>query len=110
MCAAPPHHKTDVGAPNMTRCTPHPSPTPRRFWAEHGKRIDWIKPFTKVKNVNYDYGNVDIKWFEDGTLNVAANCIDRHLADRADQTAIIFEPDDPNEAAQHITYRICLKT
>ncbi|NBV61224.1 MAG: acetate--CoA ligase [Rhodobacteraceae bacterium] len=78
---------------------------PDVFWAEHGHRIDWIKPFTKVKNVNYDYGNVDIRWFEDGTLNVAANCIDRHLVDRADQTAIIFEPDDPNEAAQHITYR-----
>src|SRR6056300_1428228 len=78
---------------------------PDVFWAEHGHRIDWIKPFTKVKNVNYNYGNVDIRWFEDGTLNVAANCIDRHLVDRADQTAIIFEPDDPNEAAQHITYR-----
>ena len=78
---------------------------PDVFWSEHGHRIDWIKPFTKVKNVNYDYGNVDIRWFEDGTLNVAANCIDRHLVDRADQTAIIFEPDDPNEAAQHITYR-----
>ena len=78
---------------------------PEAFWAEHGHRIDWIKPFTKVKNVNYDYGNVDIRWFEDGTLNVAANCIDRHLVDRADQTAIIFEPDDPNEAAQHISYR-----
>ena len=78
---------------------------PEAFWAEHGHRIDWIKPFTKVKNVNYSYGDVDIRWFEDGTLNVAANCIDRHLVDRADQTAIIFEPDDPNEAAQHITYR-----
>jgi len=78
---------------------------PDVFWSEHGHRIDWIKPFTKVKNVNYDYGNVDIRWFEDGTLNVSANCIDRHLVDRADQTAIIFEPDDPNEAAQHITYR-----
>ena len=78
---------------------------PDAFWAEHGKRVDWIKPFTKVKDVNYGFGNVSIKWFEDGTLNVAANCIDRHLATRGDQTAIIWEPDDPNDAAKHITYR-----
>ncbi len=77
---------------------------PDTFWAEHGKRVDWIKPFTSVKNTSFAPGNVDIKWFEDGTLNVAANCIDRHLATRADQTAIIFEPDDPAEAAKHITY------
>ncbi|MRU16702.1 acetate--CoA ligase [Roseovarius sp. A21] len=77
---------------------------PEGFWNEHGKRVDWIKPFTKVKNVNYDFGNVSIKWFEDGSLNVAANCIDRHLATRGDQTAIIWEPDDPTDEAQHITY------
>ncbi|SFP72018.1 acetate--CoA ligase [Tranquillimonas alkanivorans] len=75
------------------------------FWAEHGKRIDWIKPFTKVKDVNFDYGDVSIKWFEDGTLNVAANCIDRHLKDRGTQTAIIWEPDEDGEDAQHITYQ-----
>ena len=78
---------------------------PEGFWAEHGKRVDWIKPFTKVKNTSFQPGNIDIKWFEDGTLNVSANCIDRHLATRGDQTAIIFEPDDPNEAAQHISYK-----
>jgi len=78
---------------------------PEGFWAEHGKRIDWIKPYTKVKNTTFEFGKVDIKWFEDGVLNVAANCIDRHLATRGDQTAIIFEPDDPNDPAQHITYR-----
>jgi acetyl-CoA synthetase len=78
---------------------------PEAFWGDHGKRIDWIKPYSKVRDVDYTYGNVSIKWFEDGTLNVAANCIDRHLADRADQTAIIWEPDDPNDEAQHITYR-----
>jgi acetyl-CoA synthetase len=83
---------------------------PDGFWAEHGKRIDWIKPFTKVKNVSFS-GDVSIKWFEDGTLNVAANCLDRHLATRRDQTAIIWEGDDPNESA-HITYgdlhqRVC---
>jgi acetyl-CoA synthetase len=78
---------------------------PDAFWAEHGKRIDWIKPFTKIKNINYDFGNVSIKWFEDGTLNVAANCTDRHLATRGDQTAIIWEPDEPGDDALHITYR-----
>jgi acetyl-CoA synthetase len=78
---------------------------PEGFWAEHGKRLDWIKPFSKVKNVNYMYPDVSIKWYEDGTLNVAANCIDRHLETRGDQTAIIWEPDDPDDAAQHITYR-----
>ncbi|OAN48156.1 acetyl-coenzyme A synthetase [Paramagnetospirillum marisnigri] len=76
---------------------------PEGFWAEHGKRIDWIKPFTKVKDVSYN-GDVHIKWYEDGTLNVAANCLDRHLAKRGDQTAIIWEGDDPSESA-HITYR-----
>ena len=76
---------------------------PEAFWAEHGKRIDWIKPFTKVKDVSFT-GDVHIKWFEDGTLNVAANCLDRHLAKRGDQTAIIWDGDNPNESA-HITYR-----
>ncbi len=76
---------------------------PAGFWAEHGKRIDWIKPFTKVKNTSFS-GDVSIKWFEDGTLNVSANCLDRHLAKRGNQTAIIWEGDDPNES-KHITYR-----
>ncbi|MCR9112037.1 MAG: acetate--CoA ligase [Rhodobacteraceae bacterium] len=78
---------------------------PDGFWAEQGKRVDWIKPFSKVKDVDYSFGNVSIKWYEDGTLNIAANCIDRHLATRGDQTAIIWEPDDPDEPAQHITYK-----
>jgi acetyl-CoA synthetase len=65
---------------------------PTAFWDAHGKRIDWIKPYSKVKDVTYDYGKVDINWYSDGTLNVSANCIDRHLATRGDQTAIIFEP------------------
>ncbi|MBV0912314.1 acetate--CoA ligase [Anianabacter salinae] len=78
---------------------------PEGFWSEHAQRIDWIKPFTKVKDVNFDYGDVSIKWFEDGTLNVAANCIDRHLETRGDQTAIIWEPDEPGDDARHITYR-----
>ncbi|WP_104018806.1 acetate--CoA ligase [Roseovarius nitratireducens] len=78
---------------------------PEAFWREHGQRIDWIRPYSRVKDVNFDFGNVSIKWFEDGTLNVAANCIDRHLATRADQTAIIWEPDEPTDEARHITYR-----
>ena len=77
---------------------------PEGFWREHGQRVDWIKPYTKVKDVSYAPGNVSIKWFEDGSLNVSANCIDRHLATRGDQTAIIWEPDNPNDEAQHITY------
>ncbi len=78
---------------------------PDGFWGREGKRLDWIKPYTKVKNVSYAYPDVSIKWFEDGVLNVSANCVDRHLATRGDQTAIIWEPDDPNEDAKHITYR-----
>ncbi len=76
---------------------------PDGFWGEHGKRIDWIKPYTKVKNTSYDPHNVSIKWFEDGTTNVAMNCIDRHLPKRANQVAIIWEGDDPSES-QKITY------
>jgi acetyl-CoA synthetase len=76
---------------------------PQGFWAEHGKRLDWIKPFTKVKNTTYGPPDVSIKWFEDGTLNVSANCIDRHLAARGDQVAIIWEGDDPSES-RSITY------
>ncbi|WP_370271648.1 AMP-binding protein, partial [Pseudooceanicola nitratireducens] len=78
---------------------------PDTFWGDEArKRLDWTKPFTKVKNTDFTLGQVSIKWFEDGELNVAANCIDRHLATRGDQTAIIFEPDDPKDPAQHITY------
>ncbi len=78
---------------------------PDKFWGKQAERIDWIKPFTKVKNATFEYPDVSIKWYEDGTLNVAANCIDRHLKKRGKQTAIIFEPDDPNAAALHITYK-----
>jgi len=77
---------------------------PNGFWAEHGKRIDWMTPFTKVQNTSFGPGDVSIKWFEDGVTNVAYNCIDRHLAKRGDQVAIIFEGDDPAEDAK-ITYR-----
>ena len=74
------------------------------FWAEHGKRIEWTKPYTQVKDVTYGSDNVEIKWFYDGKLNVAHNCIDRHLEKRADKVAIIWEGDDPSEDAK-ITYR-----
>jgi len=75
---------------------------PEGFWGEHGKRIDWIKPYNMVKNVSYE-GDVSIKWYEDGTLNACYNCVDRHVPTRGDQTAIIFEGDDPADSA-HITY------
>jgi acetyl-CoA synthetase len=75
---------------------------PETFWAEHGKRIDWIKPYNQVKDVDYN-GDIHIRWFQDGTLNASANCIDRHLATRGDQTAIIWEGDDPADS-KTITY------
>ena len=74
------------------------------FWSDEAKRIDWIKPFTKVKDVNFNAPDVSIKWFEDGTLNASANCLDRHLATRGDQTAIIWEGDDP-DVSENITYK-----
>ncbi len=77
---------------------------PVAFWGEHGKRLDWMQPYSQVKNTSFEHGKVDIKWFEDGVINAAYNCVDRHLATRGDQTAIIFEPDSPDEPAQHITY------
>ena len=77
---------------------------PEGFWSEQARRIDWIKPFTKVKDVDYT-GDVRIRWFEDGTLNASANCIDRHLEKRGGQTAILWEPDDPDAEAVSITYR-----
>src|SRR5271166_3752970 len=77
---------------------------PNGFWAEHGKRIHWYRPFTKVKNTSFDPQHVSIKWFEDGTTNAAYNCIDRHLAKRGDQVAIIWEGDDPKDAKK-ITYQ-----
>ncbi|MDO9416783.1 acetate--CoA ligase [Pararhizobium sp.] len=76
---------------------------PDAFWGEHGKRIDWFKPYTKVKNTSFT-GNVSIKWFEDGITNVSYNCIDRHLAERGDQVAIIWEGDNPFDDKK-ITYR-----
>ncbi len=77
---------------------------PNAFWAKHGNRIDWIKPYSQVSNVSYDAKNLHINWFADGSLNAAANCLDRHLAERGDQTAIIWEGDEPDQQ-RHISYR-----
>jgi len=82
----------------------HSVADPEMFWYEQGKRLDWIKQYTRVKNTTFEYPNVSIRWYEDGTLNVSANCIDRHLEKRGDQTAIIWEGDDPGEDL-HITYK-----
>ncbi|MEE2862527.1 MAG: acetate--CoA ligase [Pseudomonadota bacterium] len=93
-----------VGPEDYQRLYDESMADPEAFWAREGKRLDWITPFTKVKDADFTLGQVSIKWFEDGVLNASVNCIDRHLPDRADQTAIIFEPDDPKTPAQHITY------
>ena len=77
---------------------------PVAFWREHGKRVDWIRPYTKVKDVSYAASDLHIRWYEDGTLNASINCIDRHLATRSEQTAIIWEGDDPKDS-KHISYR-----
>ncbi len=82
---------------------------PDAFWGAEGLRLDWIKPYMKVKNTSFQPGEVSIKWFEDGHLNVSANCIDRHMLTRADQTAIIWEADDPKTPSKHITYRELLE-
>ncbi|HEV8032417.1 MAG TPA: acetate--CoA ligase [Stellaceae bacterium] len=76
---------------------------PDKFWGEHGKRLDWMKPYTKVGNASFK-GELSIRWYEDGTLNASYNCVDRHLARRADQTAILWEGDDPGED-KRVTYR-----
>ena len=82
----------------------HSVSDPQGFWGEQGKRIDWMTPYTKVKNTNFGPGDVSIKWYEDGVTNAAYNCVDRHLPARANQTAIIFEGDDPSDS-RHITYQ-----
>ncbi|HUO66992.1 MAG TPA: acetate--CoA ligase [Gammaproteobacteria bacterium] len=76
------------------------------FWAKQARdRLDWIAPFSEVKDTSFDASNLHVRWFADGKLNVAANCLDRHLAKRAEQTAILWEPDDPNEPGRKISYR-----
>jgi acetyl-CoA synthetase len=75
------------------------------FWRKQAERLDWIKPFKTVKDTSFDANDLRVRWFEDGVLNAAANCLDRHLAKRAEQTAILWEPDDPNEEVRAISYR-----
>ena len=77
---------------------------PEAFWDEVGKRIDWIRPYSRIKDVSFDLDDLHIRWYDDGTLNVCANCVDRHLATRGDQVAILWEGDDPAHDAK-ITYR-----
>ena len=94
-----------VDAAKYAELYAHSINDPDGFWGEEGRaRIDWIKPFTKVKNTSFGPGRVSIKWYEDGVTNVAMNCLDRHLETRGDKTAIIWEGDDPNQSL-HITYR-----
>ena len=76
------------------------------FWAEQAQRIDWIKPYTQVKDVSFAKDDVRIRWFYDGTLNVCYNCVDRHLDSKGDDVAIIWEGDDPSRDLK-ITYRNC---
>ena len=76
---------------------------PEGFWREHGKRIDWFEPYSKVRKVSFDEHHVSIKWFYDGTTNASYNALDRHLDSKGDQTAIIWEPDDEGEARK-VTY------
>ena len=75
------------------------------FWREQGQRIDWIKPYTEISDVDWMIPNVSTKWYADGTLNASYNCIDRHLAEKADKVALIWEPDDPDETSLAVTYR-----
>ncbi|MFA6122553.1 MAG: acetate--CoA ligase [Sphingomonas sp.] len=78
---------------------------PDAFWREEARRVDWIRPFTKVRTTSFHAADFGIRWFEDGTLNLSTNCLDRHLAERGDTTAILWEADDPAEPARRITYR-----
>lgn len=107
-------HKHPIPANIAERCLINPDQykaqyqqsitDPDTFWGEQGKILDWMRPYTRVKNTSFAPGNISIKWYEDGTLNLAANCLDRHLAERGGQTAIIWEGDDASQS-KHITYR-----
>ncbi|PWC18020.1 acetate--CoA ligase [Brenneria roseae subsp. roseae] len=93
-----------INADKYKKMYQHSVDDPASFWGEQGKIVDWIKPYRQVKNTSFDPGHIRIRWFEDGTLNVAANCLDRHLAEHGDQTAIVWEGDDAKESKK-ITYR-----
>ena len=107
-------HKHTIPANIADRCLINPQQyeamyqqsidAPDTFWGEQGKILDWITPYQKVKNTSFAPGNVSIKWYEDGTLNLAANCLDRHLQENGDRTAIIWEGDDASQS-KHISYK-----
>ncbi len=96
--------RAHVGAEDYRRLYAESVSNPDGFWSRMGKRLDWIKPYTQVQDVSFDAADLHIRWYADGQLNVAANCLDRHLVTRGDKTAIIWEGDDPR-LSEHITYR-----
>ena len=94
-----------IGTDDYARLYAESLRDPDAFWAKIAERLDWLRKPTIIRNVNFHADDFRIRWFEDGELNVSANCLDRHLAERSEKTAILFEPDDPNEAPQRINYR-----
>ena len=94
-----------IGAEDYARLYADSIRDPDAFWAKIAERLDWLRKPTIIRNVNFHADDFRIRWFEDGELNVSANCLDRHLAEHGEKTAILFEPDDPDEAAQRISYR-----
>ncbi len=96
--------KAHIDAGRYAEMYRHSVEDPVSFWGEHGKRVDWIQPYSRVKEVSYGWPEVSIRWYDDGILNVCANCVDRHLPARSDQTAIIWEGDTPGNE-RHISFR-----
>ena len=96
--------KAHIDAGRYAEMYRHSVDDPVSFWGEHGKRVDWIQPYSRVKEVSYGWPDISIRWYDDGVLNVCANCVDRHLPARSDQTAIIWEGDAPG-TERHISYR-----
>ncbi len=96
--------KAHIDARRYAEMYRHSVDDPVSFWGEHGKRVDWMQPYSRVKEVSYGWPEVSIRWYDDGILNVCANCVDRHLSSRSEQTAIIWEGDTPG-TERHISYR-----
>ena len=97
--------KARIGKEEYQRLYEESLRDPDAFWARAAERLDWMKKPTRIKNTSFDVDDFRIRWFEDGELNVSVNCLDRHLAERGDKTAIVFEPDSPDTPAENITYR-----
>ena len=97
--------KARIGKEEYERLYQESVNDPDAFWARAAERLDWMKKPTRIKDTSFDLDDFRIRWFEDGELNVSVNCLDRHLAERGDKTAIVFEPDSPDTPAQNITYR-----